>query len=126
MDSHHFTKYKSPLEVFRSFKFSPFFKESVTQGYKSNTYSTNISKETLCSNEFDGKVCITPNCPYLHFKDIEPSGMFYFFIISRMFYLQILADFKHLYLSNYSWISCNPKSTVLLIKLFLFFYIYLL
>lgn len=75
MKSHYYKKYKSPLEVFRSFKFSPFYKESVTQGYKSNTYSANISKETLCSKEFGGQVCTTPNCPYLHFKDITPSGM---------------------------------------------------
>lgn len=73
----YFTPYESPLKPFKSFRFSPFYKENVSGGYKSLTYSNTITqkKNIVCSNDiFKGK-CTNKKCPFLHFAQMTPTGI---------------------------------------------------
>lgn len=77
IEPRYFKKYESPLKSFRSFRFSPFYKESVPGGYKSLTYSNTITqkKNTVCTNEIFQGVCKDTKCSNLHFSQITPTGM---------------------------------------------------
>lgn len=73
----YYTKYSSPLKSFRSFRFSPFYKETVNGGYKSLTYSNTINQKRniVCANEIFQGICKDKKCSNLHFTQMVPTGM---------------------------------------------------
>ncbi|KAG0028132.1 hypothetical protein BGZ81_004981 [Podila clonocystis] len=63
------TDYVSPLSMFRSFRFSPHFKDS-TQGYQSLTYSHKIDPmQKMCLFELSGGSCNDDSCRSQHLRD---------------------------------------------------------
>ncbi|KAG0037842.1 Zinc finger C3H1 domain-containing protein, partial [Podila clonocystis] len=63
------TDYMSPLSIFRSFRFSPHFKDSA-QGYQSLTYSHKIDPmQKMCLFELSGGTCNDDSCRSQHLRD---------------------------------------------------------
>ena len=70
-----FTPYESPLKSFKSYRYHPQYKEEVSKGFASITYSHKIDdKKAFCQFETAGGVCNDPQCSSQHFRDIELSG----------------------------------------------------
>lgn len=66
-----FTPYKSPLRVFRAYRFHPNFKKEVHGGLRSLTYSHRIdANKEFCRFEVAGGVCNDTTCDLQHFKSI--------------------------------------------------------
>ncbi|KAF9085227.1 Zinc finger C3H1 domain-containing protein [Mortierella sp. AD031] len=62
--------YQSPLSMFRSFRFSPRFKETVPGGYRSLTYSHKIDPmKRMCLYELSGGSCNDDNCKSQHIRN---------------------------------------------------------
>ena len=70
-----FTPYESPLKYFRAFRFHPDYKQQVSGGLKSVTYSHKIDPNTeLCRYELAGGSCNDKTCEFQHFRDIVLPG----------------------------------------------------
>ncbi|CCU76610.1 hypothetical protein BGHDH14_bghG002813000001001 [Blumeria hordei DH14] len=66
-----FTPYKSPLRIFRAYRFHPNFKKEVNGGLRSLTYSHRIdANKEFCRFEVAGGVCNDTTCDLQHFKSI--------------------------------------------------------
>ncbi|KAH7311928.1 hypothetical protein BKA65DRAFT_517832 [Rhexocercosporidium sp. MPI-PUGE-AT-0058] len=66
-----FTPYESPLKKFRAYRFHPNFKQDVSGGLKSKTYSHKIDvMNEFCRFELAGGICNDPTCDSQHFRDI--------------------------------------------------------
>ncbi|KAF9166685.1 Zinc finger C3H1 domain-containing protein [Mortierella sp. AD010] len=64
--------YVSPLSMFRSFRFSPRFRDAVRDGYKSLTYSNKIDPmKPMCLYELSGGSCNDDSCKSQHARDYE-------------------------------------------------------
>ncbi|KAK4145038.1 uncharacterized protein C8A04DRAFT_11009 [Dichotomopilus funicola] len=64
------TPYQSPLRYFRAYRFHPQYKDSVTGGLRSLTYSNRIDPEReLCPYELTGQQC-PDNCEFQHIGSI--------------------------------------------------------
>ncbi|KAF9113241.1 Zinc finger C3H1 domain-containing protein [Mortierella sp. AM989] len=64
--------YVSPLPMFRSFRFSPRFRDAVRDGYKSLTYSNKIDPmKPMCLYELSGGSCNDDSCKSQHARDYE-------------------------------------------------------
>ncbi|KAF9921282.1 Zinc finger C3H1 domain-containing protein [Linnemannia zychae] len=62
--------YESPLNMFRSIRFSPRFKSTVHGGYRSLTYSHKIDPmKRMCLYELSGGSCNDDNCKSQHIRD---------------------------------------------------------
>ncbi|OJJ48353.1 hypothetical protein ASPZODRAFT_130348 [Penicilliopsis zonata CBS 506.65] len=69
-----FSPYRSPLKMFRAYRYHPNFSQNVSGGYRSLTYSHNIDPmRSLCPYEADGGVCNDHSCEFQHFRDITLS-----------------------------------------------------
>ncbi|KAL2062422.1 hypothetical protein VTL71DRAFT_6688 [Oculimacula yallundae] len=67
-----FTPYESPLKNFRAYRFHPNFKQDVSGGLRSKTYSHKIdSMNEFCRFELAGGICNDPTCDSQHFRDID-------------------------------------------------------
>ncbi|KAI8604106.1 hypothetical protein EDD21DRAFT_240334 [Dissophora ornata] len=63
-------EYESPLSMFRSFRFSPRYLESVRDGYRSLTYSNKIDPlQSMCLYELSGGSCNDDSCKSQHLRD---------------------------------------------------------
>lgn len=68
------TPYQSPLRYFRAYRFHPQYKDSVTGGLRSLTYSNRIDPEReLCPYELTGQQCPV-NCEFQHISSIGAAG----------------------------------------------------
>ncbi|KAK0671199.1 hypothetical protein QBC41DRAFT_344868 [Cercophora samala] len=66
-----FMPYKSPLRIFRAYRFHPDFEKTVPSGVKSLTYSSRIDvRKEFCPNELNNQQC-PKNCEFQHFHDIK-------------------------------------------------------
>ncbi|KAK4196190.1 hypothetical protein QBC40DRAFT_11455 [Triangularia verruculosa] len=66
-----FMPYKSPLQIFRAYRFHPDFDKTVPGGLKSMTYSGRVdTKKPLCPYELNNSQC-PENCEFQHFKAIK-------------------------------------------------------
>lgn len=66
--------YESPLRYFHAYRFHPEYRNAVTGGLKSLTYSNRINPEKeLCPRELNGEQC-PDNCEFQHFGAISPPG----------------------------------------------------
>ncbi|KAF9414852.1 Zinc finger C3H1 domain-containing protein [Podila epigama] len=64
------TDYLSPLSMFRSYRFSPHFKDNVKSGYRSMTFSHKIDPmRKLCVFELSGGSCNDDTCRSQHLRD---------------------------------------------------------
>ncbi|KAF9431873.1 Zinc finger C3H1 domain-containing protein [Entomortierella beljakovae] len=64
--------YVSPLSMFRSFRFSQRYRDSVRDGYKSLTYSNKIDPmKPMCIYELSGGSCNDDGCMSQHARDYE-------------------------------------------------------
>ncbi|TGO37749.1 hypothetical protein BHYA_0090g00390 [Botrytis hyacinthi] len=69
--SSFFTPYESPLRVFHAFRFHPEYKQQVTGGLKSITYTNKIdAKRELCRYELMGGICNDNTCEFQHFREM--------------------------------------------------------
>ena len=61
--------------MFKAFRFHPDFKQEVSGGLKSVTYSHKIDPNLeFCRYELAGGVCNDNSCEFQHFKDIALPG----------------------------------------------------
>ncbi|RKF72399.1 hypothetical protein GcM1_248135 [Golovinomyces cichoracearum] len=66
-----FTPYTSALKIFRAYRFHPNFKNEVSGGLRSKTYSHKIDeKKEFCRFEIAGGICNDSACDLQHFKSI--------------------------------------------------------
>ncbi|THV45715.1 hypothetical protein BGAL_0458g00060 [Botrytis galanthina] len=69
--SSFFTPYESPLRVFHAFRFHPEYKQQITGGLKSITYTNKIdAKKELCRYELMGGICNDNTCDFQHFREM--------------------------------------------------------
>ncbi|KAG0003119.1 Zinc finger C3H1 domain-containing protein [Modicella reniformis] len=62
--------YKSPLTMFRSYRFSPRYQETARDGYRSLTYSHRIDPlKPMCIYELSGGSCNDDSCKSQHLRD---------------------------------------------------------
>ncbi|KAM5437247.1 hypothetical protein McanMca71_001142 [Microsporum canis] len=72
--THRFSPYRSPLHLFRAFRYHPDFADHVNGGFRSLTYSHNIDPhKPICDVEISGGVCDAPSCAFQHFRDMNLS-----------------------------------------------------
>ncbi|PGH09964.1 hypothetical protein GX51_00230 [Blastomyces parvus] len=70
----YFTPYRSPLRLFKAYRYHPRFTEDVSGGYRSLTYSHNIDPHNyICPYEAAGGLCNDHSCEYQHFRDMTLS-----------------------------------------------------
>ncbi|OJD27299.1 hypothetical protein ACJ73_01309 [Blastomyces percursus] len=70
----YFTPYRSPLKLFKAYRYHPRFTEDVSGGYRSLTYSHNIDPYNyICPYEAAGGFCNDHSCEYQHFRDMTLS-----------------------------------------------------
>ncbi|TQS37422.1 hypothetical protein Golomagni_02106 [Golovinomyces magnicellulatus] len=70
-NSDGFTPYTSALKIFRAYRFHPNFKNEVSGGLRSITYSHKIDqKKEFCRFEIAGGICNDSACNLQHFKSI--------------------------------------------------------
>ncbi|KLJ12059.1 hypothetical protein EMPG_12816 [Blastomyces silverae] len=70
----YFTPYRSPLRLFKAYRYHPRFTEDVSGGYRSLTYSHNIDPHNyICPYEAAGGFCNDHSCEYQHFRDMTLS-----------------------------------------------------
>ncbi|CAP67611.1 uncharacterized protein PODANS_1_15040 [Podospora anserina S mat+] len=68
--------YKSPLHIFRAYRFHPEFEQTVPNGVKSLTYSSRVDvQKPLCPYELNNQQC-PENCEFQHFSNIKILGKF--------------------------------------------------
>lgn len=73
--SSFFTPYESPLRVFHAFRFHPEYKQQITGGLKSITYTNKIdAKKELCRYELMGGICNDNTCDFQHFREMGLPG----------------------------------------------------
>ncbi|KAF7957817.1 hypothetical protein EAE96_003387 [Botrytis aclada] len=66
-----FKPYESPLKVFHAFRFHPEYKQQITGGLKSITYTNKIdAKKELCRYELMGGICNDNTCEFQHFREM--------------------------------------------------------
>ncbi|KAK4659972.1 hypothetical protein QC762_115040 [Podospora pseudocomata] len=66
-----FMPYKSPLHIFRAYRFHPEFEQTVPNGVKSLTYSSRVDvQKPLCPYELNNQQC-PKNCEFQHFSNIK-------------------------------------------------------
>nr|CDP23872.1 Putative protein of unknown function [Podospora anserina S mat+] len=71
-----FMPYKSPLHIFRAYRFHPEFEQTVPNGVKSLTYSSRVDvQKPLCPYELNNQQC-PENCEFQHFSNIKILGKF--------------------------------------------------
>ncbi|EEU46944.1 uncharacterized protein NECHADRAFT_20598 [Fusarium vanettenii 77-13-4] len=68
-----FIPYETPLHYFRAYRFHPQFKDSVTGGLRSLTYSNKIDvKKEVCPDQLSEGSCPRGNeCPFQHFEEMQ-------------------------------------------------------
>ena len=72
-----FTAYSSPLNWFHSYRYHSNYLETVSQGFRSLTYSHRIDPmKPLCRFEAVGGICNDQSCDGQHFRDMEISGAY--------------------------------------------------
>ncbi|KMW67573.1 hypothetical protein, variant [Blastomyces dermatitidis ATCC 18188] len=70
----YFTPYRSPLRLFKAYRYHPRFTEDVSGGYRSLTYSHNIDPHNyVCPYEAAGGFCNDHSCEYQHFRHMTLS-----------------------------------------------------
>lgn len=70
-DRKYFTPYKTPLEMFKKYRFHPDYVGNIQGGYRSQTYSHNIkAMDMLCPFEGSGGTCNDAACQYQHFHQM--------------------------------------------------------
>ena len=70
-----FTPYESPLKETKKYRFHPDYKNKISGGYKSLTYSHRLGhNDMLCRYESAGGTCNDPKCDWQHLRDIELDG----------------------------------------------------
>ncbi|KAG0232497.1 Zinc finger C3H1 domain-containing protein [Mortierella sp. GBA43] len=66
--------YKSLLPMFRSYRFSPRYRDTVRDGYRSLTYSHKIDpSKPICIYELSGGSCNDDSCKSQHLRDCIPT-----------------------------------------------------
>ncbi|KNC84544.1 hypothetical protein SARC_03247 [Sphaeroforma arctica JP610] len=66
--------YESPLRMFKSYRFVPFYRTKANLSIASNTYSHKIDPmKMFCMKELEGKVCRSSTCRAQHVKDYTLS-----------------------------------------------------
>ncbi|EZF99669.1 hypothetical protein H113_00768 [Trichophyton rubrum MR1459] len=69
-----FSPYRSPLKLFRAYRYHPDFTNLTSGGFRSLTYSHDIDPhKPLCDLEIAGGVCDAPSCGFQHFRDMNLS-----------------------------------------------------
>ncbi|EFR01462.1 hypothetical protein MGYG_04470 [Nannizzia gypsea CBS 118893] len=72
--TYRFSPYRSPLKLFRAYRYHPDFTNHTSGGFRSLTYSHNIDPhKPLCDLEIAGGVCDAPSCGFQHFRDMNLS-----------------------------------------------------
>ncbi|KAL3471018.1 hypothetical protein BJX99DRAFT_238362 [Aspergillus californicus] len=70
-----FSPYTSPLKSFKAYRYHPNYTDTVSDGYRSLTYSHNIDPmKYLCPFEASGGVCNDRSCEFQHYRDMALSG----------------------------------------------------
>lgn len=70
-----FETYKSPLKLYRKYRFHPDYSQHVAGGYRSKTYSNRIDPLVpLCAFETSGGACNDNDCPNQHERDFTIKG----------------------------------------------------
>ncbi|KAG4034266.1 hypothetical protein MFRU_003g02370 [Monilinia fructicola] len=69
--SNFFSPYQSPLKLFHAFRFHPQYKQQVSGGLKSMTYTNKIdAAKELCRYELMGGICNDNTCEFQHFREM--------------------------------------------------------
>ncbi|KAK2748894.1 hypothetical protein FQN57_007177 [Myotisia sp. PD_48] len=72
--AHRFSPYKSPLNLFKAYRYHPNYTDNIDGGFRSLTYSHNIDPhKPLCDFEMSGGTCNDRSCHYQHFRDMDLS-----------------------------------------------------
>lgn len=80
-----FTAYSSPLNWFHSYRYHSNYLETVSQGFRSLTYSHRIDPmKPLCRFEAVGGICNDQSCDGQHFRDMEISDEIILFQLSSV------------------------------------------
>lgn len=70
-----FTRYQSPLRMFKSYRYHPKFAEEIAGGFLSSTFSHQIDPDKpMCQFETAGGSCNDANCLNQHFRDLGITG----------------------------------------------------
>jgi hypothetical protein len=70
-----YSRYESPLRMFKSYRYHPKFAEEIAGGFLSSTFSHQIDPDKpMCQFETAGGSCNDANCPDQHFRDLGITG----------------------------------------------------
>jgi hypothetical protein len=71
----NFVPYRSPLKMFKAFRYHSKFRDEVPGGFKSLTYSNTIDpQQPLCPVELTGAACEDPTCIGQHLRTMGLPG----------------------------------------------------